>query len=121
MMGQKIATQRAATEKKTLVNHEIPTVGRIKWGTRLGNNELYIGRKFHHLEQSKWHNPYKLRDHDNRRDIVLEKYRNYILQHKELKNALSELKGKHLLCWCYPKACHGNVLADLVKKELKNL
>ena len=26
---------------------------------------------------------------------------------------LPELKGKVLLCWCYPKQCHGHYLASL--------
>lgn len=30
--------------------------------------------------------------------------------------ALPELKGKVLGCFCKPKACHGDVLADLVNK-----
>jgi len=33
-----------------------------------------------------------------------------------LKN-LKNLKGKTLGCWCKPKACHGDILAELADEE----
>lgn len=33
---------------------------------------------------------------------------------------MSELVGKKLGCWCYPEACHGDVLVNMVAmSELK--
>lgn len=32
---------------------------------------------------------------------------------KEILKRLPELKGKILACWCYPRACHGDVLAKM--------
>ncbi len=34
----------------------------------------------------------------------------------ELLESLHELKGKTLCCFCKPKACHGDVLAELADK-----
>ena len=31
-----------------------------------------------------------------------------------IRDHLSELQGKRLGCWCYPKDCHGRILAALV-------
>ena len=33
-----------------------------------------------------------------------------------LRKKLSELRGFRLGCWCKPKACHADVLVDLVKQ-----
>jgi len=72
--------------------------------------DVYIGRG------SKWGNPYKI-GVDGTRSEVIEKYRNYILNNKELLNDLPELKGKILGCWCYPKRCHGEVLLELIEQQ----
>jgi hypothetical protein len=72
--------------------------------------DVYIGRG------SKWGNPYKI-GIDGTRSEVIEKYRNYILNNKELLNDLPELKGKILGCWCYPKRCHGEVLLELIEQQ----
>jgi len=69
--------------------------------------DIYIGRP------SKWGNPFTI-GKDGTRDQVIEKYEKYILENKKLLNALPELKGKTLGCWCKPKACHGDILVKLV-------
>lgn len=68
--------------------------------------DVYIGRP------SKWGNIFQIGP-DGTRDIVIEKYRNWILQQEDLLNSLHEIKGKTLGCWCSPKKCHGDVLIDL--------
>ena len=70
---------------------------------------VYIGRP------SKWGNPFKI-GRDGTREQVIEKYRKYILSSK-LINDIHELKGKTLGCWCHPKACHGDVLAELANGD----
>ncbi len=32
------------------------------------------------------------------------------------KEEILKLKGKTLGCWCYPKACHGDVLIKLIEE-----
>jgi hypothetical protein len=76
-------------------------------------NDVYIGRfndksPYGVFEKSKWHNPYK----GEPNDVLLEKFRQYVLQKPELLAQIPELKGKRLGCWCHPKDCHGHLLAD---------
>lgn len=72
--------------------------------------DVYIGRP------SKWGNPFSI-GKDGTREEVIEKYENYIKKNKKLLNDLKELEGKILGCWCKPKACHGDILIKLIKKQ----
>ena len=93
-------------------------------GTRVVNlnhepYDIYIGRANprRHLPQSPFANPFKI-GQDGTREEVIEKYRKWLLTQPELvARARSELKGKVLGCWCRPKACHGDVLAEIVDSE----
>jgi len=78
------------------------------------NFDIYIGRP------SKWGNPFR-EGKDGTRKEVINKYRKYILSNKELLDSLGELEGKTLGCWCKPKACHGDVLIELIKKKKKGI
>jgi hypothetical protein len=64
---------------------------------------VYIGRP------SKWGNPFVIGKHGTRAEVVA-RYRAYLLGNHELMAALPELRGKDLVCWCAPCACHGDVL-----------
>lgn len=68
--------------------------------------DIYIGRP------SKWGNPFVV-GRDGTRSEVVQKYKDYILSQID-RFDLSELAGKTLGCWCSPKPCHGDVLAELV-------
>ena len=80
--------------------------------------DIYIGRP------SKWANPYSHKS-SKYPDVILVKtrqeaidcYREYITNGagRHLLKDLNELKDKVLGCWCKPKACHGDVLAELVE------
>jgi hypothetical protein len=74
--------------------------------------DIYIGRP------SKWGNPFKV-GKDGSREEVIEKFRDYILNHPFLLDHLSELKGKILGCWCKPNSCHGDVLVELLEEREK--
>ena len=71
--------------------------------------DIYIGRP------SKWGNPFKI-GRDGTREEVLEKYRKYLLSNKQLLRDVFVLKGKTLGCWCKPKGCHGDILAEIADK-----
>ncbi len=71
--------------------------------------DVYIGRP------SKWGNPFTIGDHGTRTEVI-EKYRTHIEKNPNLMNALVELRGKTLGCWCKPKACHGDVLVALIEE-----
>jgi hypothetical protein len=85
--------------------------------------DIYIGRP------SKWSNPFThIKDKNtlakyivkNRKEAI-EAYREWITNGdgQYLLKDLHELKGKTLGCWCKPKACHGEVLVELVNKYCK--
>ena len=87
-------------------------------------NHLYIGRDMtRHIGGalgSKWGNPYKA-DKTNRNSLkeCLEKYEYHIRNNPDLFNALIELEGKVLGCWCKPSPCHGDILIKLFKERYK--
>ena len=81
--------------------------------------DVYIGRG------SKWGNPFShsygtmARFKVDTRQEAIEAYRQWILTQPELLNSLQELKGKVLGCFCKPLDCHGDVLVDLIEKQVK--
>ena len=68
--------------------------------------DIYIGRP------SKWGNPFTI-GKDGCREEVIQKYRKWVVCQEHLMNSIHELLGKRLGCWCSPKPCHGEVLAEL--------
>lgn len=72
---------------------------------------VYVGRP------SKWGNPFIV-GRDGDRAAVVAKYREWILTRPDLISQLGELRGKILACWCAPKACHANVLAELADSRM---
>ena len=71
--------------------------------------DVYIGRP------SKWGNPFVI-GADGSRAEVISKYERMLMTSPTLQAALHELKGKDLVCWCSPQACHGDVLLKLANK-----
>lgn len=72
---------------------------------------IYIGRG------SPWGNPFVIGVHGNR-DQVIQQY--HALVHSDPANLATikrELKGKHLVCFCAPKPCHGDVLLRIANEE----
>ena len=73
---------------------------------------IYIGRG------SPWGNPYVI-GKDGDRAEVIEKYRVWAYQ-KWVEDQgygvdwLEPLRGKDLVCFCAPLACHGDVLLELI-------
>ena len=78
--------------------------------------DIYIGRP------SKWGNPFSHLDGTSAkykvgsRTEAIHKYEEWIVTQPHLMADLLELRGKVLGCWCSPKLCHGNILAQLVEK-----
>lgn len=81
--------------------------------------DVYIGRG----KGSIWGNPFTHKDGTfakfkvDTREEAVERYREYILNSPRLLEHLHELKGKVLGCWCSPKACHGDILIELIKER----
>lgn len=76
--------------------------------------DVYIGRP------GPWGNPFVVGEHGTREEVV-EQYAEWLLEQPELvAKAKEELKGKILGCWCAPKLCHGDILAEIVNEENNN-
>jgi hypothetical protein len=63
---------------------------------------VYVGRP------SKWGNPFIL-GVDGDREQVIRRYYQF-LTGGDLALTLAELRGKDLVCWCAPQACHADIL-----------
>lgn len=61
---------------------------------------------------TKWGNPYRPGVHGSREEVI-QLYREYLLGKPQLLDALQELHGKVLGCWCAPLPCHADVLLEL--------
>lgn len=73
----------------------------------LPENAVYIGRP------SKWGNPFI----GKYKHEVLEKYEEWIYNQPDLLQAAKiELRGKHLVCWCAPDFCHGDILLRIANE-----
>lgn len=67
---------------------------------------IYIGRG------SKWGNPFRIGP-DGDRATVIAKYERWLREQHHLLRALDELRGRDLICFCAPQACHGDLLVWL--------
>lgn len=67
-------------------------------------HDVYVGRP------SEWGNPYS-EGRDGGRAEVIAKYDAYLEGRPDLLAKLRSLRGKRLGCWCWPQACHADVLA----------
>lgn len=66
---------------------------------------VYVGRG------SPWGNPYMI--HALRpRAVAIELFRTNVLPHLDV----TPLRGKHLVCFCKPLACHGDLLFEAANK-----
>jgi hypothetical protein len=73
-------------------------------------NSVYIGRP------SIWGNPFVI-GKDGSRSEVVAKYEHWVVQQPQVMNNLHKLRGKHLVCWCAPLECHGDVLLRLAAER----
>ena len=50
---------------------------------------------------------------------VIEKFKLHLLSSPDLQDKIKKLKGKVLGCYCSPLPCHGDVIINFLKGELK--
>jgi len=67
---------------------------------------IYIGRG------SKWGNPFRIGQDGDRAAAIL-KHERWLADQHHLLRALDELRGHDLVCFCAPRACHGDLLLRL--------
>jgi len=61
-----------------------------------------------------WGNPFELGP-DGDRDTVCDSFEIYFGRKYSLQERITELEGKVLGCWCYPKRCHGDHLVSKIE------
>jgi len=61
---------------------------------------------------SKWGNPFKIGQNGDRASVIA-KYDAWLRDRHDLLRAIGELRGKHLVCFCAPAPCHGDLLLRL--------
>ena len=80
----------------------------------LGKDDVYIGRGWSKggLKRSRWHNPFRIKEHLSRKQAV-EQFRSNLRSSACLRRSLAELAGRRLRCHCQRGlACHGDVLIE---------
>jgi len=72
----------------------------------ISKNDVYIGKP------TMWSNPFVIGEFN--REEAVSKYRIWIMSQPELiARVKKDLKNKNLVCFCAPKACHGDVLLEI--------
>jgi hypothetical protein len=131
-----VASSCAPTTATTIVNiRTLPQLAYHSNAVVLPPNHVYIGRanSTYHVPSSPYANPYVIvrLALQSTREKVVEKYERWIWEerNRELRErARRELKGKVLVCWCWPPPkdyldggwdyatgvwCHGQVLVRI--------
>jgi len=67
--------------------------------------------------RTKWGNPFVIGQHGDRASVIA-RYEARLRTRPDLLKALSELRGKDLVCWCAPLPCHGDVLLRMAEEAL---
>ena len=79
--------------------------------------DVFIGRP------SKWGNPFII-GRDGSREEVIQEYENWLnkkvlynVKPPTIEEMVKELKGKILGCYCKPRACHGDIIVNLLEQQ----
>jgi Domain of unknown function (DUF4326) len=75
---------------------------------------VYIGRG------SKWGNPFKIGQHGDRAAAIA-KHETWLRVQHDLLRSIEELRGKDLVCFCAPAACHGDLLLRLANGSREDM
>ncbi len=85
--------------------------------SKAAKDYIYVGRKMPGIEtDGKWGNPIRLRNERDRRVVLLE-YEAWLKTQDALLADRHELRGHDLACWCYPRDCHAEILAEVVAMD----
>jgi len=72
--------------------------------------DVYIGRG------SIYGNPFIIGVHGTRKECI-DQYKQLLIDNKNLMEEIYKLEGKILGCYCKPKACHGDVICDILNRK----
>jgi hypothetical protein len=112
------------TFSKSLVNVKKSELKRrgiadaLEWSRR--PDALYVGRAMPYVpgadRTSRWANPFSVERYGRAR--CLELFEAHVRANRGgLWDALEDLEGKELGCWCHPEPCHGDVLLRLLEEK----
>jgi hypothetical protein len=100
-----------------------------KMTIRVVNKKTFRGKGYYIGRPSALGNPFTMKN-ESERDSVIAKYKEWFYQ--QLKNNenvkleiryLCELHSRgediNLICWCAPKACHGDVIKKYIERDAK--
>ena len=96
----------------TVVANQKSDKGLIEWAKE-NKLAVYIGRG------SVYGNPFVISKQATRDDVCNDYEYKYLPFQPSIMAKLPELKGKVLLCYCYPERCHGDTLAALTSCPLR--
>lgn len=99
----------------------------------IGEDKIYIGRtnKYYNLVNSPLANPFNIGKKFNR-ETSLFNYKHWLINsyknkeapsYKELIRVLNLYKvnrNLNLVCWCKPKACHGDIIKQVLDWMIQN-
>lgn len=69
--------------------------------------------------RTKYGNRYRIGPDGSREEVIAKHEKDFEnLDEDEREKILSELRGKDLVCWCKPKACHGDIYFRLANKGI---
>jgi len=99
----------------------------------VGENKVYIGRASYknNISCSPLANPFILEKHGDREEVIA-KYKLWLLERLKLwrstqtlemlrlANLLKDGKDLELVCYCSPKACHGDVIKEILDNDFIN-
>lgn len=93
--------------------------GRTQLNNRYGKNGwYYCGRTVGVFHASPLANPFHI-GKDGTREEAIEKYKIWITEKmlsgdENILQALENARGKVLVCWCYPEACHASCIEEIL-------
>jgi len=103
-------------ERRNLVEAGASVIANLKTDDKIIQWAEFRGLLVRIDRQTRWGNPFEV-GKDGDRDYVVESYARYFERKLSLHSDIRELDGKVLACWCYPEACHGDVLLDCIAKQ----
>lgn len=119
-----VAEMGAAVQPTRVVNIADPGVLEA---LRAGDPRfVYCGRpnRYYRMDGSPFANPFIiLKDTSAERMAAIAKFKEFLLapaQEALQERVLTELRGKTLVCFCHPKACHCDILAAFADGTLNN-
>ena len=103
-------------QRRALVEAGHATLAHCKADTHLMRWGEFADRVVRIDRTTKWGNPFEV-EKDGDRSYVIESFGEHYLPRKpSLLEALPELQGKILACWCFPQRCHGEVLLEAIDR-----